>query len=99
MLIGQKLAERQLARAVEGGRVGHAYLFLGAASCGKSTAARLFAQAINCERQPAVLKDEGGRMKDEIAPSGDPHPSSLILHPLRLAPCGECQSCRRIAAG
>ncbi|MCC2670533.1 MAG: family ATPase [Armatimonadetes bacterium] len=97
------MAETLLARAVAADRVGHAYLFLGTAGCGKSTAAKLFAQAMNCERQPAVVmdeggpgKDEGGRMKDESDPL---HPSSFTLHPLKLAPCGQCQSCRRIAAG
>ena len=89
MLIGQKLAETLLARAVAGDRVGHAYLFLGPAGSGKHTAAKLFAQAMNCERQPAVSHDE--------APSPTPpHTRTPTLH---LAPCGECQSCRRIKAG
>jgi len=52
MLIGQKTAETMLARAAAAGRVGHAYLFLGPAGAGKATAARLFAQAINCTVTP-----------------------------------------------
>jgi DNA polymerase-3 subunit delta' len=59
-LIGQAQAETLLARSIAGGRVGHAYLFLGAAGAGKATAARLFAQAVNCERQPAARKTERG---------------------------------------
>ena len=53
-LIGQHAAETLLARAVLRGQVGHAYLLLGPSGSGKATAARLFAQAVNCERQPAV---------------------------------------------
>jgi DNA polymerase-3 subunit delta' len=82
MLIGQKLAEARLARAIASEKVGHAYLFLGPTGSGKSTAARLFAQALNCEQQPAVSSQQ----------SGDGGT-------LRLTPCGECQSCRRIAVG
>jgi DNA polymerase-3 subunit delta' len=79
-LIGQARAETLLARALRGDRISHAYLFLGPPDSGKSTAALLFAQAADCERQPAVLADgvEPGR--------------------LRLAPCGECESCRRVGA-
>ncbi|MGV3720145.1 MAG: hypothetical protein ACO1SX_04470, partial [Actinomycetota bacterium] len=86
MLIGQKFAEGQLARAVAAGRVGHAYLFLGPAGCGKSTAAKLFAQAMNCER--AVV---GSGVRGQ-GPGEDAQPA-------KLTPCNECQSCRRIAAG
>jgi DNA polymerase III subunit delta' len=85
-LIGQANAETLLARAVQRGRVGHAYLFLGPAGVGKSTAAKLFAQAINCETQPAVA----------APPLSALHPPPSTLH---LAPCGQCASCRRIAAG
>lgn len=98
MLIGQRFAENQLARAVAANRVGHAYLFLGPAGSGKSTAARLFAQAMNCERQPAVSVEP----QASGVQSGDPSPDaqgSTLNAPLKLAPCGQCQSCKRIAAG
>lgn len=56
-LLGQEIAETLLARAVLRDRVAHAYLFLAPPGCGKATAARLFARAVNCERQPAVVED------------------------------------------
>lgn len=77
-LIGQPAAETLLARAVAADRVAHAYLFLGPAGVGKATAARLFAQAVNCAVQPAARREEAT---------------------WRLAPCGACENCRRIAAG
>jgi DNA polymerase III subunit delta' len=79
-LIGQRRAETLLARAIAADRIGHAYLFLGPPSCGKATAALLFATAIACSRQPAAVRSEG----DEA---------------WHLAPCGTCESCRRVAAG
>ena len=50
-------------------RIGHAYLFCGTRGTGKTTIAKIFARAVNCE------------------------------HPVDGNPCGECASCRAIAAG
>lgn len=48
-LIGQQRATTVLRNAIRRGRVAHAYLFHGPQSVGKSTAALLFAQYLNCE--------------------------------------------------
>lgn len=50
-------------------RIGHAYLFCGTRGTGKTSVAKIFARAVNCE------------------------------HPLNGSPCGECPSCKQIAAG
>jgi DNA polymerase-3 subunit gamma/tau len=68
-LVGQEHVARGLAGAIESGRIGHAYLFTGARGVGKTSAARIYAKALECGRREA----------------GEP--------------CGECQSCRAIAAG
>lgn len=67
-IAGHEWATDLLARAISQDRVGHAYLLTGPEQIGKTTLARLLAQALNCEVEPEER------------------------------PCGECRSCRLIAA-
>lgn len=53
-LVGQEHVARGLSGAIESGRIGHAYLFTGARGVGKTSAARIYAKALNCEAGPAV---------------------------------------------
>jgi len=52
-LVGQEHVARGLSGAIESGRIGHAYLFTGARGTGKTSAARIFAKALECARGPA----------------------------------------------
>ncbi|MEM7316807.1 MAG: DNA polymerase III subunit gamma/tau, partial [Planctomycetota bacterium] len=51
-LIGQQQATRALRNAIESNRVGHAYLFTGARGVGKTSTARIFSKALNCDKGP-----------------------------------------------
>ncbi len=48
-VIGQEAITRSLQNAIKRQRLGHAYLFSGTRGIGKTSVARLFAQAIRCE--------------------------------------------------
>ena len=66
---GQDHIVTTLKNQIRTDRIGHAYLFTGTRGTGKTTVAKIFARAVNCE------------------------------HPVDGSPCGECESCRRIAGG
>ncbi len=66
---GQEHIVTTLKNQIKANRIGHAYLFCGTRGTGKTTVAKIFARAVNCES------------------------------PVDGGPCGECQTCRAIAAG
>ena len=66
---GQEHIVTTLKNQIKAGRIGHAYLFCGTRGTGKTSIAKIFAKAVNCE------------------------------HPVEGSPCGQCRSCRNIAAG
>src|SRR5262245_60228431 len=49
-LVGQEHVRRALTNALDSGRIHHAFLFTGTRGVGKTTIARIFAKALNCER-------------------------------------------------
>ena len=66
---GQDHIVTTLKNQIKSDRVGHAYLFCGTRGTGKTSVAKIFARAVNCE------------------------------HPVDGSPCGECETCKAIAAG
>ncbi len=51
-LVGQEHVTRTLSEALRRGRIAHAFLFTGIRGVGKTTAARILARCLNCERGP-----------------------------------------------
>ncbi len=51
-VVGQRHVTRTLAAAIESDRIAHGYIFSGTRGVGKTTVARIFAKAINCETGP-----------------------------------------------
>lgn len=66
---GQEHIVTTLRNQIKAERIGHAYLFCGTRGTGKTSIAKIFAKAVNCE------------------------------NPVEGSPCGECASCKAIAAG
>jgi len=77
-------AQKALLKIFQSGQVPHAFLFSGPKGIGKTSAARIVAKAINCER---VRERDRERVKD--LPAGRQN----------FEPCGECATCISITNG
>jgi len=53
-LAGQEFVAATLKKSLEKGHIAHAYLFSGPRGCGKTSAARILARALRCEKGPTA---------------------------------------------
>lgn len=53
-LVGQEFVSSTLQNSISSGKIAHAYLFSGPRGCGKTSAARILAKALNCETGPTA---------------------------------------------
>ena len=54
-IIGQEHVSTTLSNAIETGRIAHSFIFSGPRGVGKTTAARILAKALNCEKGPIKI--------------------------------------------
>lgn len=78
-IVGHEWAVQLLGHAVVQDRVGHAYLITGPAHIGRTTLARVFAQALNCTADPAERPCGQCRACRLIA--ADRHPDVRLVEP------------------
>ncbi len=91
-VVGQQHITSTLRNAIVRGQLAHAYLFCGPRGVGKTTCARIFAKAINCECKPG----EGA-----ITPTGE-HVrwmSDTEAKTGLFEACNACESCRSFNEG
>ena len=79
-IVGHEWATQLMASAIENDRLGHAYLITGPRQVGRSTLARTFAQAINCE-SPAAEYRPCGQCRSCTLINSDRHPDVRLVEP------------------
>ncbi|MFQ5434945.1 MAG: ATP-binding protein, partial [Anaerolineae bacterium] len=80
-IIGHQWAVQMLAGAIKHERVGHAYLITGPEQIGKTTLARTFAQALNCERGAGSGQRPCGECRPCQLIAVNRHPDVRVLAP------------------
>ncbi len=82
---GQEIVVKSLTTSLAKGLVSHGYLFAGARGLGKTTIARIFAKALNCQRVNYQPLKEGEKIdwQKEIKKEN-------------YEPCNQCQFCQEI---
>lgn len=81
-VVGQEHVTVPLSRALDAGRINHAYLFSGPRGCGKTSSARILARSLNCVHGPTSTPCGQCESCRALAPGG---PGSLDVTELDAA--------------
>ena len=81
-VVGQEHVTVPLSRALDAGRINHAYLFSGPRGCGKTSSARILARSLNCVHGPTSTPCGECESCRALAPGG---PGSLDVTELDAA--------------
>src|SRR5678815_704148 len=66
-VIGQDHVAKTLKRAIESGRIAHAYLFTGTRGTGKTSTARILAKCLNCQTAKKPTTEPCGKCEACVA--------------------------------
>jgi DNA polymerase-3 subunit gamma/tau len=66
-LAGQEFVVSTLKNSLESGKIAHAYLFSGPRGCGKTSAARILARSLNCEKNAVTPCGECAACREILA--------------------------------
>ena len=89
-IVGQEHAVKTLLSQLESGKIGHGYLFAGPRGTGKTSTARIFAKAVNCE----VYRLQSTDYSKKKVSSRKAVDRRLVFG----EPCNKCKSCMAVVS-